>query len=48
MNIVNVFKEYKIGVFGRVILFGLFYLNFFCIVVLVMFICNKFDYYFVY
>ena len=47
-NIVNAFKEYKIGTFGRAILLNPLHPNLPHIAVLVMPTCNKFDHHFVY
>ena len=47
-NIVNAFKEYKIGSFGRAILLNPLHPNLPRIAVLVMPTCNKFDHRFVY
>ena len=47
-NIINAFKEYKIGTFGRAILLNPLHPNLPRIAVLVMPTCNKFDHHFVY
>ena len=47
-TIVNAFKEYKIGTFGRAILLNPFHPNLPRIAVLVMPTCNRFDHQFVY
>ena len=47
-NIVDAFKECKMGTFGRAILFNPIHPNLPSIAVLVMPTCNKFDHHFVY